>query len=174
VKTISALAIVLSFIFMIAGLSYMGASLAHASQLEIWSDYGEPSKTPIYVDHVRAWYDAKQQHATGPPEPVYFSGFYVVIPKQVQCNSWVPVNGIIPKDGLLTFTVISGDYIGFSNVSHMSNSFLINYFWLPCNGADKGAIYVTFIYSDYSNTIVKNLIIDKAYLQIEKQFEVIE
>ena len=144
------------------------------------AEMGEISKTPYpYVDPIREYYDNLQTYTLTAPEPVYYESFFIEPIGTVQCDSWTPVYGIIPESGLLVFTVISGDFIGYSNVSHMEQYYLQNYFYLPCDGVDDfGQIYITYIWNDKTdsefapNTKVKNLTIDRGYLQIIHDFEI--
>ena len=124
---------------------------------------GEPSKIPIYHDPVREYYDAKQKLSTYPTEPVFYPGLYIEPLNEVSCG-WVPVYGIVPKDGILTFTIVSGDFIGWHNVSHNSQFNPINYFYLPCDGiGEEVTLRVYFIFNDpydqeyHPNTKVKDM-----------------
>lgn len=149
--------------------------IVDAAALE-WN--GTPSKTPIYHDPVREYYDMKQTHSIHPTEPVYYSGFEIDPIPTVECDSWIPVYGIVPDEGLLFFTIISGDYMGFANVSHNSNYYLMNYFYLPCTGASQAQLNITYIWNDnddkefYPNTKVKDMGIDRHFLQISETFKI--
>jgi len=132
---ISISAIVISLV--VAGMGYSYAELIP----------GAPSVNPWpYVDPIREYYD-NLDYRTTPHEPVYYPGFYIQPLNQVSCGL-VPVYGIIPPDGILTFTVIIDDYIQFSNVSHNSEFSLINYLQLPCGLEGSAVLSVYFIYND--------------------------
>jgi len=153
--------------------------IASISLVSAYAEMGEKSKTPYpYVDPIMEYYD-NLSYRTTPYEPVYYESFFIEPIGTVQCDSWTPVYGIIPESGLLVFTVVSGDFIGYSNVSHMEQYYLQNYFYLPCDGVeDSGQIYITYIWNDKTdsefapNTKVKNLAIDRGYLQIIHAFEI--
>lgn len=145
-----------------------------------YAEPGEKSKNPYpYTDPVREYYASRQHYSHSAPEPVYYPSFFIAPLGTVQCDTWNPVYGIIPQLGLLTFTVTSGDYIGYANVSHMESFYLLNYFYLPCENIDQdGELYVTYTYNDntdmeiYPNTKVTNMGFDMSYLQITVPFKV--
>ncbi len=152
-------------------------SLSMVATADAAHEFGEPSHGNQYVNHKLAWYDDRQQQygVYGPAEPVYYAGLTIAPLGTVQCDNWVPVKGIVPNNGILYFTIISGDYIGFHNVSHTGTSYLINYFWLPCTGND-GMLYVTFMYfGDDSPYPVKarNQAIVRPAFHIEVPFNVL-
>lgn len=145
-----------------------------------YAEPGEKSKTPYpYVDPVLEYYDSRLHYSHSASEPVYYLSFFIAPLGTVQCDVWNPVYGIIPELGLLTFTVTSGDYIGYANVSHMEAFYLLNYFYLPCENIDQdGELYVTYTYNDnsdkeiYPNTKVTDMGFDRSYLQITVPFKV--
>lgn len=145
-----------------------------------YAEPGEKSKTPYpYVDPIIEYYDNLQTYTLTAQEPVYYLSFFIAPLGTVQCDTWNPVYGIIPELGLLTFTITSGDYIGYANVSHMDSFYLLNYFYLPCENIDQdGELYVTYTYNDntdmeiYPNTKVINMGFDRSYLQITVPFKV--
>jgi len=138
---------------------------------------GEPSHGYQYVNHKQVWYDERQQHAIyGPPEPVYYPSFYFEPLGTVQCDNWIRVEGIVPTNGILYFTIMSGDYIGFHNVSHSKTGYLVNYFWLPCTDAEDGALLATFMYHGDDSPYpvkAKNESLVRPTFQIEIPFYVV-
>ena len=146
-----------------------------------YAEPGEKSTQGKYTNHIKEYYDNRMaQYGTLLPlEPVIYSSFYIEPIKSVQCDSWTPVYGLVPESGLLVFTVFSGDFIGYSNVSHMEQFWLINYFYLPCEGVeDFGQINITYIWNDNTdkefapNTKVRDMGIDRHYLQLTQIFEI--
>lgn len=144
-----------------------------------FAEPGEKSTqgTAPYGDPVREYYASKQLQQS--PPAVYYDSFYIKPIVTVQCDSWIPVYGMIPERGLLIFTVFSGDFIGYSNVSHSEKYYLINYFYLPCEGTDEfGQINVTYIWNDSTdheispNTKAKDMSIDRHFLQLSQTFQI--
>jgi len=162
-------------LFVLIVLFLISFSIVEASALE-WN--GIPSKTPIYQDPVREYYDARNANSIYPSEPVYYYGFEIDPIGVAECDSWVPVYGIVPDEGILFFTVISGNYTGFANVSHHDSYYLMNYFYLPCTGADQAQLNITYMWNDnddqefYPNTKVKGLSIDRHFIQISQTFKI--
>jgi len=153
-------------------------SIVESSALE-WK--GIPSEVPIYKDPIREYYDLKHlENMKRLPyqEPVYYSAFFIEPIVKAKCNSWIPVYGIVPDKGLLVFSIISGDYVGFANVSHLTSYYLLNYFYLPCTGMDHAQLNVTYIWNDnkdqeiYPNTKVKDLGIDRHFIHASQSFKI--
>ena len=162
-------------LFVLIGVFLILFSLVEAYALE-WK--GIVSETPIYKDPVREYYDSRQSHSLIPSLPVYYDGFMVDPINSAECNSWVPVYGIVPDEGILLFTIISGDYTALANVSHISSYYLLNYFYLPCTGTDQAQLNVTYIWNDnddqeyYPNTKVKDMGIDRHFIQLSQTFKI--
>ena len=147
-----------------------------------FAEPGEPSTQGTYpvIDPVLQYYEDKQEKAKQLDRSsvqTHFGGFYVELPQKIECDNWIPVSGTVPVNGMLFFTVISGDFVGFHNVSHGDDQYLLNYFWLPCTYAQEAGLIVTFIYNEDDQEIApdtkaKNLTIDKPALYLERVFTV--
>lgn len=130
-----------------------------------------------YVDSIRPF--VAGDHPKMEPRSSEFPAFYIELPDKIQCNNWIPVFGQVPEFGILTWTVISGEYLSFANLSNPAFG-LINYFYLECSSLlqDEGQLNVTFIYNDPKdkeiapNTKVKDLGIDRNFLYITKTFQI--
>ena len=154
--------------------------VASISLVSAYAEMGEKSKTPYpYVDPIIEWYDNRmaQYGILFTPEPAYYPSFYIEPLGTISCNEWTPVYGIIPESGLLIFTVTSGDFIGYANVSHMEQFYLINYFYLPCNGVEEsGELNVTYMWNDNTdkefspNTKVKDMQYKNHFLYVKVPF----
>ena len=135
------------------------------------------------VNPARAYYDAKQAESReirANLQPVYYEAFVVNIPDKVECDTLVPIHGIVPETGLLTWTIVSGDYISYSNLSHSNQWSLLNYLYIPCDEitTKEATIYSTFIFNETvhnekePNTKVKGLAIDRHFMHVEQEFQI--
>jgi len=127
-KTITAVTIVLSFIFMIAGLSYMGASLAYAEPQELSEETKEKveqllkeakmikearlviteTRVEAVVDHYAnafpsiKFYDDRQEKSRNQflPEPIPYMKMWIDrLPREATCGTWLEVTGYVPYAG---------------------------------------------------------------------------
>ncbi len=164
-------------IILLASLSTVAVNMAFAEPVPgAKSTQGYP-----YVDPIREYYDNKMANAVDitKAKPVYYQGFYIQPLREISCDQWTPVYGIVPKDGILTFTIHSGNAVVFSNVSHNYQFWLINYFYLPCEGIESTAtLGVYFIYNDstdqeiYPDTKVKDLGFTSGAMFLQQTFNV--
>jgi len=166
------------FYIIIVGLiavTYLGISEVYASQYPV-------------IDAVRAYHDEKNriaqlEYADGLPVPKQYPSLFITLPETIVCDNWIPVHGNVPEKGMLMWTIISGDYLQFVNVSHSPQLYLLNYFYLPCEGVGADAqINVTFMYLDLPNrepydevekmSRVNGLTIERNYLFVQESFKI--
>lgn len=70
-------------------------------------EFGEPShlEYPLGYDHLRAWYDDRQQYQIYGPAPlVWYHGFSMSFPTETNCG-WTEVTGQVPYAGLVAVRV---------------------------------------------------------------------
>ncbi len=109
-----------------------------------------------------------------------FDSFSIDVADEVTCDNWIPVYGLTPEFGLLTFAVLAdGKILSYSNVSHFDTT-LINYFYLPCTGDSEGELIAIFHYNDphdhekAPNTKVNQLFIDRTWLTEKDSFKIVQ
>ena len=168
-------------IILISGITMVPADAYKIDILDIY-ELDRAGHIP-YVDPVRAYYDAKQAESReirANVQPTYYEAFELYVPAKIECDTLVPIHGIVPHNGLLTWTIISGNFFQYTNLSNNSEWSLINYIYIPCDEITerKATISSTFIFNDPKdneiepNTKVKDLRISSLFIHIQKEFEI--